>query len=240
MIFKRAVIWKYLKENPAQYVSKPRAERKEMGFFTPKEIKIFLENARPRAYALFATAILTGLRLGELLALQWGDISWSTSQIYVRRSLYKGRFIEPKSRYAVRSVALTPKLATILKKHRLSSPPSEFDLVFCTKDGKPLDHSNVINQEFLPTLRRAGLRRIRFHDLRHTFASLLLHQGENIKYVQRQLGHASVQTTLDLYGHLLPDIHNRAGERLDETVFGNTSRIGITGSHERAYNSNEQ
>ena len=79
---------------------------------------------------------------------------------------------------------------------------------------------NLVHREFMPALRRAGLRRIRFHDLRHTYASLLISQGENVKFIQSQLGHASIQVTIDRYSHLLPEVGNGAGQRLDETVFG--------------------
>ena len=94
--------------------------------------------------------------------------------------------------------------------------------MFCSKDGTPLDQANLYNRMLQPTLRRAGLRRIRFHDLRHTYASMLINQGENLKYVQSQLGHASITTTVDRYGHLMPDAHGGASERLDATLFGSS------------------
>ncbi|MDA3937262.1 MAG: site-specific integrase, partial [Actinomycetota bacterium] len=87
-------------------------------------------------------------------------------------------------------------------------------------EGGMIDDANLRHRVFEPTLRRAGLRKIRIHDLRHTFASLLINQGENLKYVLQQLGHASIQTTVDRYGHLMPEAHRGASERLDATVFG--------------------
>ena len=107
-MFKHAVRWRYLRENPALYVEKPRVERKEMDFLKPEEIRLLLEHARPRFHPLFLCAALTGMRRGELLSLQWGDIDWHEDQIYVRRSLYfeahrtererKWRFITPSQR----------------------------------------------------------------------------------------------------------------------------------------------
>ena len=88
------------------------------------------------------------------------------------------------------------------------------------EEGKPLDPDNLVKREFIPALRRAGLRQVPFHSLRHSFTALLIAQGENIKYIQSQLGHASVQTTLDRYGHLLPATHKEAAHRLDQTLFG--------------------
>jgi integrase len=90
--------------------------------------------------------------------------------------------------------------------------------------GTPLDRGNVVRRDFWPLLKQVGLRRIRFHDLRHTFATLLIDQGESPKYIQAQLGHASIQATMDRYGHLLPDINQQAGRRLEENLFGSAVR----------------
>src|SRR5205823_3271449 len=92
--------------------------------------------------------------------------------------------------------------------------------VFCSADGKAVDPDNFIHRDWVRVLRRAGLRRIRFHDLRHTYASLLIAQGAHPKYIQTQLGHASIQTTLDRYGHLMPDAHAAEARKLDRLVFG--------------------
>jgi len=207
----------------------------------PDEIQLLLKHADEPYRTLFLTAILTGMREGELLGLQWGDIDWHHGVIHVQRSLYwyhrhelvehneqdgvAFRFSTPKSPNAIRTIDLTPKLKEVLELHRLTCPAGPDDLVFCTKNGTPLNPHNMYNREFLPTLTRAGLRRIRFHDLRHTYTTLMIAQGENVKYIQRQLGHASIQTTLDTYGHLLPDTkERRVGERLDAQVFGMSFR----------------
>lgn len=217
-MLKHAVRWGYLKESPAMYVEKPRVEHEEMEFLTPEEARLFLKNVTPKLYPLFLTAVSTGLRRGELLALQWGDIDFANSAIHIRRALYKGLFTTPKSKRSMRRVVMTPTLARTLKRHRLESPANKLELVFANIEGKPMDGDNLVRREFLPALRRAGLRKVRFHDLRHTFATLLISQGENVKLIQSQLGHASIQTTLDRYGHLLPESHLEAGMRLDETL----------------------
>jgi integrase len=116
---------------------------------------------------------------------------------------------------------MSPQLRQALESHRLNSPKSELDLVFCNKEGKPVDPDNMVKREFHQVLKRANLRKIRFHDLRHTFASLLIDQGENIKFIQMQMGHSSAKTTLDRYGHLIPSDFRDAANRLDESVFGN-------------------
>ncbi len=223
MILKRAIAWGYLSKNPAEYIEKPRKETKEMDFLNIEELRQFTETAKqtdPDYYPLFLTACLTGMRRGELLALKWSDINWAISQIHVRRSLVLGEIETPKSKAAVRAVIVPPILISVLKKHQLSCPIGELNLVFPNREGKIMHAENMIRRHYLPALRRSGLRRIRFHDLRHTYASLLIAQSENLKFIQQQLGHSSAQVTLDRYGHLMPQVQHGVGERLQENVFG--------------------
>ncbi|MFH1891482.1 MAG: site-specific integrase [Candidatus Zixiibacteriota bacterium] len=223
-MFKHAVAWGYMKRDPSLYVKRPRVELEEMEFFSPEEIRLFLDNVNPNYYTMFLTAVMTGMRRGELLALQWGDIDWNSNQISIRRSIYRGEFVNPKSKNSIRRIVMSPVLRHALEQHRLLGKESEKELVFSNGDGFPIDPDNLVKREFCPALDRAGLRRIRFHDLRHTYASLLISQGENIKFIQSQLGHASAKTTLDRYGHLMPSLENDAARRLDKTVFGNFVR----------------
>jgi len=223
-MFKHAVIWGYLKRDPSLYVKRPRVEQEEMDFLNPEEIQLFLQNVNPVYYVLFLTAVMTGMRRGELLALQWGDVDWNSNQISVRRSIFRGEFLKPKTKNSIRRIVMSPVLRQVLEQHRLHGRNSDMDLIFSNENGLALDPENMIKREFHPALDRAGLRRIRFHDLRHTYASLLISQGENIKFVQSQLGHASAKTTLDRYGHLMPNLDNDAARRLDKTVFGNFVR----------------
>jgi len=222
-MFKRAVEWDYLKVNPASPVKSPKIPHNEMDFLTPTEINLFLDVLDQKWKPFFFTAIFTGMRLGELLALQWSDIDWNSETVYVKRSVWGGKFQEPKSKNAIRRIGMSPTLIQVLKDHLEVCPQSADDLVFCTDEGKLLIETNIRNRVFHPALKQAGLRRIRIHDLRHTYASLLINQGENLKYVQQQLGHASITTTVDRYGHLMPDAHKNASARLDESVFGKKS-----------------
>jgi integrase len=173
------------------------------------------------------------MRLGELLAMKWSNIDWHRSQYFVREGLYKGRFVEPKSTSSKRAMNLPQTLLEALRTYKarqsekrlqVGETYQDHDLLFCTALGTPLDRGNVVKREFSPVLRQAGLRRIRFHDLRHTFATLLIDQGESPKYIQAQLGHASIQVTMDRYGHLLPDVHQQAAQRLEESLFGSSVR----------------
>jgi integrase len=222
-----AVEWEYLTANPALGVKRPRIERTEMHVLGAEEVGKLLEAARDRrasayAYPLLLTAVTTGVRRGELLALRWGDVDWNSGRVWVRRNVTRsGRFQEPKTRGSVRAIAMMPSLATALRLHRMASAwKDEDDLLFPSETGGPLDGGNLVRREFKPALRRAGLPQIRFHDLRHSFASLLIAQGEHPKLISEQLGHASVQITLDRYGHLLPASYDSAGERLEAALFG--------------------
>jgi len=215
-----AVRWGYLHHNPADQVDKPRVVRREMYCLTPDEVQAFLAHVNPKYYALFLAAVMTGLRRGELLGLTWGDINWEREVIHVTRSLYMGKLIQPKTERSMRVVAMPERVAHELKKLRLKRPGSEKELIFRTDSGRPIEPDNLVKRQFLPALKRAGLKKIRFHDLRHTHASLLIAQGESVKYIQDQLGHASVQTTLDRYGHLFPEDRKRAAIRLERTLFG--------------------
>jgi integrase len=98
-------------------------------------------------------------------------------------------------------------------------------LIFATSTGTPLDSCNIVKKIFHPALKAAGLHRIRFHDLRHTCASLLINQGESPKYIQSQLRHASIDMTFDRYGHLFPDAGKEAAARMDEALFGNQEKL---------------
>jgi len=215
-MFKHAVQWGHLDANPVQYVERPRGEDKEMDVFTPDEIRRMLDAQEEPLRTLLLTAVLTGMRQGELFALQWEDIDFARHQVHVRRSLWHGTLGTPKSRRSRRAIDMPPTLEQALQQ---LSTTRRSDFVFCSERGTPLDADNFRHREFPAALRRAQLRRIRFHDLRHTYTSLLIAHGAHPKYIQAQLGHASIQTTLDRYGHLMPQLHQAEAQKLDQLVF---------------------
>ncbi len=215
-MFKHAVQWGHLDANPVQYVERPRGEDKEMDVFTPDEIRRMLDAQEEPLRTLLLTAVLTGMRQGELFALQWEDIDFARHHVHVRRSLWHGTLGTPKSRRSRRAIDMPPTLEQALQQ---LSTTRRSDFVFCSERGTPLDADNFRHREFPAALRRAQLRRIRFHDLRHTYTSLLIAHGAHPKYIQAQLGHASIQTTLDRYGHLMPQLHQAEAQKLDQLVF---------------------
>src|SRR4029077_3690131 len=180
--------------NPVPEVERPKTaaqeyshENEKMHILTPEQIRVFLPAADPGLYRiLFTTAIMTGAREGELFALRWGDIDWVNNQILIRRGLSRTKggwkFYEPKTKYSRRRIDVDPVLLLELKKWKLMLPKCDLDdLVFPSASGQPLHRSTVYRQGFLPAIRRSGVPRIRPHDLRHTFASLLIDQGEHPK-----------------------------------------------------------
>ncbi len=233
-MFKHAKRWGYLRENPAWDIEHVRDEIKEMDFLTPEEVRLLLKHADEPCRTIIQLAAMTGMRRGEIFGLQWGDIDWHSNTIRVRRNLFwmvkrelepghtgpLWRFLSPKTKRSARTIHMSSELKKALEIYRMTAPVGKDDLVFCNKEGNPVDPSHFIQREFEPALSRAGLRRIRFHDLRHTYATLLIAQNENIKFIQSQLGHASITTTIDRYGHVLPNAHHGFGDRLDKQIFG--------------------
>jgi len=164
-------------------------------------------------------AIMSGARRGEILGLKWSDIDWENSQIRIRRTFNSGQWYKPKSKSSVREIDLGPKMMIELKKWKLACPANDLELVFPDKDGGPLEPTLMLRNQFAPTLEKAGIKKIRFHDLRHTKVSLMIAQGENIKYIQSQLGHSSPTVTLKVYAHLMKSTNQEAAIRLEKNVF---------------------
>jgi integrase len=207
---------------------KNKDRKGNVNFLTREETRIFLETVNkhfPRYYSFFLCALRTGMRLGELRALEWGDIDFNGRFIEIRRSYTKGQFTTPKNG-KIRRVDMSEQLAKTLlalytdrKKESLGKGWRELpELVFINEKEKVVDEGNLRRRVFNPALSKACIRRIRIHDLRHTFASLLLQQGESLIYVRDQLGHHSIQLTVDTYGHLVPGDNKQAVDRLDDDL----------------------
>jgi integrase len=215
LIYKRAFKNRYIRVNPAEYIDLPKIERTEMEIWSPEEVRLFLAHVTAKHRVFFLTAILTGMRRGELLALQKDDIDWKNKQIHVRRSVWRGQFIAPKTSYSVRRIDVSPYLLSELRRHVLASPSNDLGLVFANEHGGILDPDTLVKRHFFSAIERAKIKRIRFHDLRHTNASLRIAEGQNPKYIQDQMGHASIQTTFDRYGHLLKKANPDQAKKLD-------------------------
>jgi integrase len=214
--------------NVTEAVKAPRRPRKEMNALTLEQARAFLEASQgDRLQALYLLALHTGARQGELLGLRWDDVDLEAGRLSLRRTLSGAKggptFTTPKNDKS-RSVRLTAKAVEGLRAHRerqleeremLAGLWQDHGLVFCTTKGTPLSRHNVHTRSFKPLLERAGLpRAFRFHDLRHRFATLMGSSGGHAKVVQEMLGHATINVTLDLYSHVLPDMQEEAMDRL--------------------------
>jgi len=223
-----AVKWGLVSRNVADAAEPPKFKRSQMQTWNEYEVNQFLEAAKDtQYYALFYTALFTGMRRSELLALRWQDIDFIYSQIYVCRSLHHLKdgsyvFTQPKSERSRRTIALPPSAFLVLSEYRkakdtdallLDKPITDTDLVFSNL-GKPL-RPNTVTYAWARIAARAGVKVIRLHDARHTHASLMLKQGIHPKVVQERLGHASIQMTLDTYSHVAPGIQEAAANRFD-------------------------
>jgi len=218
----QAVRWGLVPRNVCDAVTRPRAPRPTMRVLTPEQVTTLLAAAREdRFHALYVLAVTTGLRQGELLGLQWDDVDLASAVLHVRHALHEvaGRLWldQPKTTRARRTVDLPAVAVAAMRDHqaRVLAKGRPHDFVFCDTQGGPVRKSNLVRRSFLPLLKRAGLPRIRFHDLRHTAATLLLLQGVHPKVVQERLGHSQISITLDTYSHVLPSMGREAAAKLD-------------------------
>jgi integrase len=210
-----------------------------MRTLTPAEVEILMTHAQDsNYYPVIYTAVSSGMRQAELLGLRWRDIDLDMLSISVSQVLYKRRgvciFKEPKTMHSRRRVAMTSKLAQFLREYRaereslhwhLGRPLTLDDLLFATMDGKPLDPCGLTHT-FRKICMEAGLERVRFHDLRHTFASLMLLRGAKPKVISEALGHASVAFTMDVYSHIISGMQEDAMALLDEVLPSGVTRSG--------------
>jgi len=220
--------------NVSELANVPRMAEHELHVLDGEQARSLLTAAQgSRLEALYVLAISTGLRQGELLGLRWSDVDCDRRTLRVRATLQRTKangyqLAAPKTKHSRRQITLTTVACDALRTHRarqiqerLAAGPawdSIHDLVFPNTVGKPMDGMNLLHYHFYPLLQQAGLPRIRFHDLRHTAATLLLGRGVNPKIVSEMLGHASIGITLDIYSHVLPDMQAQAADAMDAAL----------------------
>lgn len=214
VIFNYGIENKLISKSPILKSDKLKEEKKEINVLDEKQIQSFLEVAKNRnikTYALLATALYTGIRRGELLALEWSDIDFKNSRIKVNKQVYKHERTTTKNNKS-RSVDIPDNLITILQEYKKQQVVMS-KIVFCNSTGKYINPSSLERYYFCATLKLLNKNlpedeqiKIRFHDLRHTYATVLLSNGVPIKYVQEQLGHSSAKMTLDVYASYMPSV----------------------------------
>jgi integrase len=231
---KQAVMDGLIPRNATEAVRPPQPTREEMHPLTPEQAKHLLQVAHEsgdRLEALYVLAINTGLHQGELLGLKWDDVDLEDGSLQVRRTLAITKnglvLTSPKTTGSRRSVKLTSKAIEALKRHlerqlgeidRVGSLWNENGMKFASETGEPLNRHNLTRRSFKPLLKRAGLPEIRFHDLRHTCATLLLTRNVNAKIVSEMLGHSTIAITLDTYSHVLPNMRDQAAAAMKEAL----------------------
>ncbi|MCZ6944840.1 site-specific integrase [Bacillus mycoides] len=228
---KRAKTLKLIKDNPAVDVVLPRVSKSEMEVWAIDQVDYFLKESKKmknvtRFYISFSIALLAGMRQGEILGLRWKDVDLVNNLIYIRQTLSECGELKygAKNITSIRTVHLPQILVKELESHKYfieyekekaGDKYTDLDLVLPSKYGKPLD-SRSIRRSFYNVTEKLGLPRIRFHDLRHTHATLLIQQNVNVKLISERLGHADIGTTLNTYSHVLPDMQRSVAEKLDE------------------------
>ncbi len=213
--------------NVTEAVTVHRVSKKEITPLSPSQVKVFLKAIRgDRLETMFVMAVTTGMRQGELLALKWEDLDLDEGIVRVRRTLsLDGRkiiFSPPKTAKGRRSVGLTGPSVECLRKHRAlqnrekASWTGDLGLVFPNTDGAPRSSRGYLTEILRSILKENGLPSIRFHDLRHTCATLLLSKNVHPKLVQEMLGHATISITLDTYSHFLPSMMRGAISAMED------------------------
>jgi integrase len=231
---KQAVADGLIPRNTTEVVKAPRPEKKEITPLSHEQARSLLRAAQGERFeALYVLAVTTGMRQGELLGLKWEDVDLEAGTLQVRRTLSTAtggglKFGAPKTSKSRRSIKIPATALLPLKRHRraqleermkLAGLFEDHGLIFPSRAGKPVYRQDLITRSFKPLLRRARLPNIRFHDLRHTCATLLLSKGVHAKFVQELLGHANISITLDTYSHVLPGMGDAAAGAMDE-AFG--------------------
>ncbi|MCC7130131.1 MAG: hypothetical protein B6D39_04800 [Anaerolineae bacterium UTCFX2] len=216
--------------NPADAVIPPREPVKEMMVLDDSQASRLLVAAqRSRMEALLYLAVTTGMRQMEILGVKWSDLDWIKKTLKVERQLIRGegvQFSQPKTRYSRRTIVLGKTTLEVIGRHydrqneirkKAGEGWTENGLIFTTANGNPIHFRNLM-RDFKNLLQAAGLPMIRFHDLRHTAASLMLNNGVPVIVVSRRLGHARPSITLDVYGHLIPGMQEEAARLMDELI----------------------
>lgn len=216
----QALKWGLVGRNVTDLVDVPKPQSKPPNIWNPDQVRVFLEAVKGHRYfPIYVTAIYTGMRQGEILGIHVGDVDLQTGIIHVRHQiqLIKGNGLtvtDLKTDKARRPVTLPLTALQVLEKHIQTVDDG---LIFTTSTGKPISARNVL-RHFKAVIKKLDLPDIRFHDLRHTHASLLLMAGTNPKVVQERLGHSQISLTLDTYSHVVPSLQEEAADKMERIL----------------------
>ena len=235
-----------IKKNYNDFTVLPRKEKKEIEPLSLEEVqKVLSASENTEMYALLVLEVFTGLRKGEILGLQWHCIDFEDKTLCVKQNLCRVQTVEtsdkrktelilmkPKTASSYRTLPLSEDVIQVLKQHKKEQNIHKMqyrdvyydnDIVFAKPDGNFEDPRELLHK-FHAILEKAGVRKVRFHDLRHTFASLLLNEGESMKVIQGLLGHSTITTSMDVYSHVAVKTKEKSIERLEKIVKLNRSK----------------
>lgn len=236
MALEKAVAEGLIRVNPAVGCKLPPKKAQEMQVLTQNEILRFLHQAKEEGYyELFLLELGTGMRRGEILALKWSDLNFATGELRIERQVYiiKAEVIisVPKTKASIRTVILPPSLLKTLVAYK-ETVDSEWMFPSPTDNGRPRNPSSVRKRLQL-ILERAGCKKVRFHDLRHTFATVALEHGMDVKTLSATIGHVSSATTLDIYSHITDTMQMQVAVHIDRKIGGTDAQMPEVEEHLR-------
>ena len=217
-----AVAQKIILVNPTNACELPKVEHQEMQTIPAEQLQAFLDEARATGvYEMYYIELATGLRRGELLGLKWQDIDWKNGIIKVRRQVARidGEIVEAplKTKNSYRAVTISPQAIEVLKQQKTKTKELKDPYIFPSPNGGPISPDSV-NNMLKRVLERAGIPKVRFHDLRHTFATIALQNGVDIKTLSSMLGHFSAGFTLDTYAHVTTSAQKEAAQTIGNVL----------------------
>jgi integrase len=229
-IFSLVVDNDLIARSPVRDRHKPRVTRVEKPVWTPEQLRLIVESVPEAHRHFFQCAMLTGARVGELLAVQWKHVDFTSQRLEIMQALWEGELVRPKTEASVRLIHFGPALLNIFTTRKHTSNHAKPDgFVFCKEDGSPLNPDVLRRDVLYPTLDRLGISRSSrsagFHTFRHSAATIVNQQTGNLKLVQKLLGHSNLSTTADVYTHTSADADRRAAVALEKAIYGDLFQV---------------
>lgn len=233
LALKFACIWRIIKDNPAQYVVPPKIPRPKTRELTIEQTEKFLMVAQEdKYYLIYLLAIYTGMRLGELRGIRWQDVDLKKCTISIRQTIRKDGnsaiFKDPKTEGSIAQVNFDPAFSPLFDEQKKLQEAAqlayglgykkELDLVFTSKNGGPIKRRNLVDEHFYTLLKKADIPKMRFHDLRHSCATLLLQAGVHPRLIQERLRHSDIRTTMNRYSHVLPTMQKEVDAKMSSIL----------------------
>lgn len=235
-VLQAAVDWNLLEQNAARGIRiGDRTPKTERPYLNPNQVGQLLASLSEPCRTLVLVAVLTGLRIGELLALRWKAVDFIRGTVQVRETVSEGKFGSPKTKSSKREIPISKPVSDALTAQRARCHGSGAeDLVFATRNRTPLNPKNVLRRVLRPACQSLGLPLVSWHSFRHTHATQLAEVGESMRTAQALLGHSDLETTLNVYMHAIPDAQRRAVDKVADILFTNVHKIAPAAENGKA------